>query len=64
MPLIRIDMFPGRSLDQKREIAEVLTREVARIAQCSPESISFMFTDVSSDNWGRDGYLFCDRNDD
>ena len=61
MPLIRIEMFPGRTLDQKRELAEVLTREVARIAKCSPEAIDFIFTDVDRENWGRNGQLFCDQ---
>ncbi len=61
MPLIRIDMFPGRTLEQKRELAEVLTREVSRIADCRPEMINFIFTDVSRENWGRNGFLFCDE---
>lgn len=60
MPFIRIDMFPGRSIEQKRELAEVLTREVARIANCRPETINFIFTDVERENWGRNGNLFCD----
>ncbi len=61
MPLIRIDMFPGRTLEQKRELAEVLTREVSRIADCRPETINFIFTDVSRENWGLNGFLFCDE---
>ncbi len=60
MPFIRIDMFPGRTLEQKRELAEVLTREVSRIANCKPETINFIFTEVSRENWGRNGHLFCD----
>jgi 4-oxalocrotonate tautomerase len=54
-------MFPGRTLEQKRELAEVLTREVSRIADCRPETINFIFTDVSRENWGRNGFLFCDE---
>jgi len=61
MPFIRIDMFPGRTLEQKREMAEVLTREISRIAKCKPETINFIFTDVSRENWGRNGFLFCDE---
>jgi len=60
MPFIRVDWFPGRTLEQKRELAEVLTREFARIAQCKPETINFIFTDVSREDWGRNGKLFCD----
>lgn len=61
MPFIRIDMFPGRTLEQKREMAKVLTREISRIAKCKPETINFIFTDVSRENWGRNGFLFCDE---
>jgi 4-oxalocrotonate tautomerase len=43
MPFIRVDWFPGRTLEQKRELAEVLTREFARIAKCKPETINFIF---------------------
>jgi 4-oxalocrotonate tautomerase len=32
MPFIRVDWFPDRTLEQKRELAEVLTREFSRIA--------------------------------
>ena len=60
MPFIRVDWFPGRSLDQKRELADVLTREFARIAKCKPETINFIFSDVNREDWGRNGRLFCD----
>ncbi len=61
MPFIRIDMFQGRTLEQKREIAEVLTREISRIAKCKPETINYIFTDVDRESWGRNGTLFCDH---
>jgi 4-oxalocrotonate tautomerase len=60
MPFIRVDWFPDRTLEQKRELAEVLTREFARIAKCRPETVNFIFTDASRENWGRNGKLFCD----
>jgi len=60
MPFIRVDWFPGRTIEQKRELAEVLTREFARIAKCRPETINFIFTEVSRENWGRNGKLFED----
>jgi 4-oxalocrotonate tautomerase len=40
---------------------EVLTREVSRIANCKPETINVIFTDVPRDNWGRNGKLFLDE---
>jgi 4-oxalocrotonate tautomerase len=61
MPLVRIDMFPGRTLDQKREITEVLTKELCRIAKCQPETITVMFNEVAREDWGRAGKLFIDE---
>ena len=60
MPFVRIDWFPGRTLDQKREVMEVLTRELSRIAECRPETINVIFTEVEREDWGRNGKLFCD----
>lgn len=61
MPIIRIEMFEGRSLDQKRELVSVLTRETARIAGCAPESIYIVIEDVKKENWGAGGKLCSDK---
>ena len=61
MPLVHIEWFPGRTLDQKREVMEVLTRELSRIGDCRPETITVIFTEVSRENWGRNGSLFADH---
>ena len=63
MPLIRIDWFPGRTLDQKREVTEVITREMCRIAKCRPETITILFNEVEREDWGRAGTLFVDHYD-
>lgn len=60
MPLIRIDMFPGRTVDQKREMTEVFTKEICRIANCTPEDVNIIFTDVEKENWAFAGVLGID----
>lgn len=60
MPLIRIDMFPGRTVDQKREMTEVFTKEICRIAKCTPEDVNIIFTDVEKENWAFAGVLGID----
>ncbi|WP_098956985.1 tautomerase family protein [Pseudonocardia sp. N23] len=52
MPFIRVDWFPGRTLEQKPELAEVATREFSRIADCRPETINFIVTEVGRETWG------------
>lgn len=61
MPIIRIELLEGRSVDQKRELVETLTRETARIAGCSLESIYVVIEDVKKENWGAGGRLLLDK---
>lgn len=57
MPVIRVDMLTGRSIEQKSEIAEVFTRELARIAKCTEDDVQIIFNEVERTNWARDGRL-------
>ena len=61
MPIIRVEILPGRSVEQKRELVEVLTRETARIAGCSEQSIYVVIEDVRKENWGVGGELCFDK---
>jgi 4-oxalocrotonate tautomerase len=60
MPFIRIDWLPGRSAEQKRELAEVLTREISRIGKCAPESVGIIFNEIDQENWAKTGKLLAD----
>jgi 4-oxalocrotonate tautomerase len=61
MPIIRIEMFESRTVEQKRELVDVLTRETARIAGCSTDSIYIVIEDVKKSNWGAGGALCSDK---
>ena len=61
MPIIRVEMLPGRTVEQKRELVDVLTHETARIAGCSKESIYVVIEDVKKENWGVGGQLCSDK---
>jgi 4-oxalocrotonate tautomerase len=60
MPFVRINWFPGRTVEQKRELADVLTQEICRIGKCEPDSVGIVFTDVAQEDWARAGRLFAD----
>lgn len=57
MPIIRVELIEGRTLEQKKELVEVLTRETSRIAGCSVASIYVVIEDVKKENWGVAGRL-------
>ncbi|MBP7002672.1 4-oxalocrotonate tautomerase family protein [Amaricoccus sp.] len=51
MPIVRIELFPGRSSQAKLEVARAITRALQDIAGVSPESTTVMFTEVSPADW-------------
>ncbi|MBC6906679.1 4-oxalocrotonate tautomerase [Saccharophagus sp. K07] len=57
MPIIRVELLEGRTLAQKQELAEVLSRETARIADCRLESITVVIDEVKRENWAVAGKL-------
>jgi 4-oxalocrotonate tautomerase len=61
MPIIRVELLEGRSIEQKRELTEVFTRELARIAGCNEAGIFVVIEDVKKENWGVGGTLLCDN---
>ncbi|ACS78900.1 4-oxalocrotonate tautomerase [Maridesulfovibrio salexigens] len=61
MPVIKVEMFEGRTIEQKRELVEVLSKETARITGCSVESIYVVIDEVKKENWGAGGKLCSDK---
>ena len=60
MPVIQITISQGRSVEQKRELVKVLTRETARIMKTKEEKIRILIYEVSKENWGNAGMLGVD----
>jgi len=59
MPIIDIAISQGRSVEQKRELIKVLTRETARIMQTQEEK-GILIYEVSKENWGNGGIIGVD----
>jgi len=60
MPVIQITISQGRSVEQKRELIKVLTKETARIMKTQDEKIRILIYEVSKENWGNAGVLGTD----
>jgi 4-oxalocrotonate tautomerase len=60
MPVIQITMSQGRTVEQKRELIKVLTKETARILNTKEEGIRILVYEVSKENWGNAGVLGLD----
>lgn len=57
MPIIRLEMLTGRTHAQKAELAEVLTRETARIVRCPLADVQLVMTEVERSMWSVGGTL-------
>ncbi|HJT49237.1 MAG TPA: tautomerase family protein, partial [Nitrososphaeraceae archaeon] len=57
MPVIQVTISQGRSVEQKRELVKVLTRETARIMKTDEEKVRILIYEVSKENWGNAGIL-------
>jgi len=60
MPVIQITISQGRSVEQKRELIEVLTKETARIMKTREEKVRILIYEVSKENWGNAGIIGLD----
>ncbi len=60
MPMVRIEMFPGRTALQKRQLADSITKSFAEFANSTPESVHIVFVEVSPNDWAVAGSLIGD----
>ncbi len=60
MPIVRIEMFPGRTHAQKQELARAITEAVSNIAHATPEATIVIFQDIAREDWAQGGKLSSD----
>lgn len=63
MPTIRVDLFEGRTVEQKRAFAEAVTKVAVETLGSSADSVDIIFTDVARHNWATAGKLWSDPQD-
>jgi 4-oxalocrotonate tautomerase len=61
MPVLRLEMHPGRTLDQKRAFVREVTRVVVETLVCPPESVDVVINEVAREDWARGGKLVSDK---
>ncbi|MBM3571977.1 MAG: 4-oxalocrotonate tautomerase [Alphaproteobacteria bacterium] len=60
MPMIRVEMFAGRSREQKRAFTKAVTDAFVQTCGGTPQSVQVVFFDVEKDDWGVNGRLVTD----
>ena len=59
MPFVKIDLFEGRTDEQKAELAREVTEVVARIAKAPKEAIHVFISDLPEGTYFPAGLLKC-----
>lgn len=62
MPTFNIQMFEGRTTEQKRKFVEAITKTTCDTLGCSPASVDIIITDVKREDWATGGKLWSDNN--
>ena len=60
MPIVRVEMWTGRTEAQKRELTRVITDAMVNIANTTPDATIVIFEDIDKEDWGQGGKLASD----
>ena len=60
MPTFHIELFEGRSVEQKRQFVEAITKATCESLGVEPNSVDIILTDVKRENWATGGRLWSD----
>lgn len=61
MPIVRVNMFEGRSLEKKRRMVKEITKIVADVCEVDQAGVHVLIEEMSRDDWGSGGTLHRDR---
>jgi len=59
MPVVTVEMWEGRSIEQKRTLTEGITETFSKIGT-SPDKLIIIFKDNAKHNWAQGGKLASD----
>lgn len=61
MPVVTVQMWSGRTVEQKRRLVRAITEAMIEHAACKPDHLHVIIQDVPKDSWGRAGVLGVDE---
>jgi 4-oxalocrotonate tautomerase len=61
MPTIRVELFEGRTVEQKRALAQALTEATVRTLGGSADGVDVVFFDIARHDWSTGGVLWSDK---
>jgi len=61
MPVVTIEMWEGRTPEQKKALVEAVTSAVAGAIGCPPEAVEVIIHEVPKVNWGIGGQIASEK---
>lgn len=61
MPTIHVEMFEGRTPEQKKNLVKAITQAVVDTLGGKPESVDIILTDIKRENWATGGELWSEK---
>ena len=61
MPIIRVEMFTGRTDEQKKILVKELTDSFIKSCGGNREAVEVIITDIEQKNWGKAGELYSNK---
>ena len=63
MPFVIVEMWKGRTREQKRALVKAITDAMIEHAGCKPDHLHVAIHESTPENWGRGGVLTCDMDE-
>jgi 4-oxalocrotonate tautomerase len=61
MPVVTVQLWEGRTLEQKRALVQAITDAMVEHAGADPSGLHVILQEIPKENWARAGVLGIDR---
>ena len=61
MPIITVEMFAGRDVEQKKDIVKSLTNSFCQATGANASAVHVIIKDIAKSDWGIGGELCSDK---
>jgi 4-oxalocrotonate tautomerase len=61
MPTINVQLFEGRTLEQKRAFVQAITEATVNTLGGTPESVDILIHEIKREHWATGGKLWSDE---
>lgn len=61
MPIVQVEMLKGRTVEQKRAMAQKVTDAIVETLVCPKEAVKIIIREMENENYSESGVLRCDK---